>query len=85
MTAIDDPERLGLLMTVADQTRNRIDQHDSGNPCLVHVVLTDRRTDRQPWVEIRCVHGLDDEFLESIETQWPDVEFEVIYCDEEDL
>lgn len=52
---------------------------------MVHVVLPDRRADRQPWIEIRCVHGISSNDEEEIEHRWPDVEFEIVYTDEENL
>lgn len=71
------------LIQAADECRDLIDR--TGIVCACHVVLPDRRLDRQPWVEIRTVQLLGVDLEEQIETTWPDVEFEVVHVDEDDL
>jgi len=75
--ADDDGDVRGLIERESLQVR-------AADTFAVHVVLPDRTLDRQPWIEIRTVWGVED-VIDQIEETWPDVEFEGISVDEEDL
>lgn len=56
-----------------------------GDTAMAHLVMPDPRADRVPWIEVRCCTTMPVELEEEIETAWPDIEFELVYTDEDGL
>lgn len=72
-------QRFWGLMHVANQVSELLD----GQPHSVAAVFPNHRCDRIPHIEIRLVHTCERD--EEIEERWPDVDFETVFVDEDDL
>ena len=76
------------LFAVQQQVRELLEQRYVETPAAsVLVVVPEVTSPRSPWIEIRMVRPADDQTdLElHIESSWPDVDFEIVWVDEEGL
>lgn len=82
--------QVSTTVNVRDQIRSFIaDRYP--HPHAVHVVVPDPKLDRTPWVEVRWADsekfGIDAlwSLQDQIESAWPNIEFEFLNTDAEDL
>lgn len=66
------------------QAVSQLLDNNQGGYAMAHLVYPDPRVGRVPWIEIRHTELIDD-LIEEIETNWPDIDFEDMYCDEDSL